>query len=161
MRPATDAKIVDYGREYGDAFALLNKEWLEKYFEVEPIDQQILGDPEKTILEHGGVILYCVVGGTAVGTVALKHDGGGVFELTKMAVTGSYQGRGLGRLLMRAAIDRFDELKGIRLYLESHSSLISALSLYESAGFAHRPPPKPSDYDRADVYMVYDVDPLR
>ncbi len=157
MRPATDAKIVDYGREYGDAFARLNKEWLNKYFEVEPIDQQILSDPERTILQQGGVILYCVVGGTAVGTVALKHDGGGVYEPTKMAVTECCQGRGLGRLLMRAAIDRFVELKGIRLYLESHSSLTSALSLYESAGFAHRPPSRPSDYERADVYMVYHV----
>ena len=158
MRAATDARIVDYDREFGDAFARLNREWLEKYFEVEAIDRQILGDPEATILRQGGAILYCVVGGTAVGTVALKHDGAGVYELTKMAVTERYQGRGLGRLLMRAAIDRFDELNGIRLYLESHSSLSSALSLYESAGFRHRLPPKPSDYDRADVYMVYHVD---
>lgn len=158
MRPATDAKIVNYGREYGDAFARLNREWLEKYFEVEPIDQQILGDPQTTILDHGGVILYCVVGGTAVGTVALKHDGEGVYELTKMAVTETCQGRGLGRLLMRAAIDRFAELNGNRLYLESHSSLTSALALYESAGFHHRTRPRPSDYVRSDVYMVYSAD---
>lgn len=40
------------------------------------------------------------------------------------------------------------------LYLESHSSLAAALSLYESAGFEHAESPASSDYERADVYMI-------
>ncbi len=60
-----------------------------------------------------------------------------------------------GRQLLNAAIDRFRDLEGVRLYLEPHSSLTAALALYESAGFHHEPRPTPSDYERADVYRVY------
>ena len=158
MPPATRVQVVDYSAEYADAFARLNKEWLEKYFSVEPIDHEILEDPQRRIIDTGGAILYCVDGGEAVGTVALKSSAPGVFELTKMAVTQSHQGRGLGRLLLRAAVERFTQMDGTRLYLESHSSLTRALRLYESAGFCHEPPPKPSEYQRADVYMVYRPD---
>jgi hypothetical protein len=33
------------------------------------------------------------------------------------------------------------------------------MALYKSAGFAQETPPVPSDYQRADVYMVYRGDP--
>ena len=148
-------RIVDYDSCYGDAFERLNCEWLEKYFLVEPIDRVILADPEKNVLQAGGVILYAVDRDQAVGTVALKHHGDGVYELTKMAVTEAFQGKGLGRRLLCAAIERFREFRGERLYLESHSSLLPALALYESAGFRHEAPPRPSEYERADVYMVF------
>lgn len=155
MPGATEIQIVDYSANYGAAFERLNLEWLEKYFRVEPIDRNILRDPEGTIINHGGVILYAMHGDEAVGTVALKHQGDQVFELTKMAVTEGYQGKGLGRQLLCAALSRFGDLGGKFLYLESHSSLIPALTLYESAGFRHSTPPSASDYERADVYMVY------
>lgn len=158
MPQGPDFRVVDWAPRYGDAFGRLNREWLEKYFRVEPIDEKVLADPQSSILSDGGVILYVLDGDEAVGTVALKHQGDGVFELTKMAVTETCQGRGLGRLLMSAVIDRFEALEGASMYLESHSSLGAALSLYESAGFRHEPPPAPSDYERADVYMVYRPD---
>lgn len=155
MTGAIEFQIVDYSARYGAAFERLNVEWLEKYFRVEPIDREILRDPEGAIIRHGGAILYALDGDEPVGTVALKHQGEQVFELTKMAVTSAHQGRGLGRQLLCAAVRRFAELQGETLYLESHSSLIPAIKLYESAGFRHETPPRPSDYKRADVYMVY------
>ncbi len=158
MPNATEFRIIDYSPIYGAAFQRLNLEWLEKYFRVEAIDRAILQDPEGTIINHGGAILYAIHGDEVVGTVALKHRGGQVFELTKMAVTSGYQGKGLGRLLLCAALGRFGVLAGKSLYLESHSSLVAALTLYESAGFRHSKPPAPSDYERADVYMVYQGD---
>ena len=148
-------RIVDYHGRYGDAFKRLNCEWLERYFRVEPIDHIVLSDPEQTIIEPGGAILYAVQGEAAIGTVALKAHGEGEYELTKMAVTEGHQGEGLGRQLLSAALARFGALHGKRLYLESHSSLLPALALYESAGFCHEPRPSPSDYERSDVYMVY------
>ena len=72
-----------------------------------------------------------------------------------MAVTSARQGRGYGRQLLSAAIDRFRDMEGVRLYLESHSSLTAVFALYESAGFHHDPHPTRSDYERADVHMVY------
>lgn len=150
-----NATIVDFSEHYGNAFERLNREWLEKYFEVEPIDKKILADPQRCILQHGGVILYACLGADVVGTVALKHDGDGVFELTKMAVTAACQGRGLGRQLLCAAISRFEQMEGQELYLESNSALAPALALYESAGFEHAPRASASDYQRSDVHMVY------
>lgn len=157
MRRATSEKadIVDYDERYGDAFARLNIEWLQKYFVVEPIDREVLANPRRCIIEPGGAVLYACVAGLVAGTVALKAAGPGVFELTKMAVTRDCQGRGIGRELLCAAVARFHELGGNRLYLESNSALAPALALYESAGFRHETPPSRSDYARADVYMVY------
>ena len=153
MRP--DVRIVDWEESYGDAFGRLNREWLEKYFRVEEVDRPILDDPRSSIIDPGGFVLYALLDGEVVGTAALKHQGDGVFELTKMAVTEAHQGRGLGRQLLCASIARFEEIAGRRLYLESNSRLAPALALYESAGFRHESPPEPSDYARADVYMVY------
>ena len=122
-----DVEIVEYSARYGDAFERLNVEWLDKYFEVEPIDRTILSNPTSTIIAPGGAILYARIGADVVGTVALKYAGRGVYELTKMAVTEGRQGLGIGRELLRAAIRRFYELDGNKLYLESHSSLGPAI----------------------------------
>lgn len=74
--------IVDYAERYGDAFERLNTEWLEKYFVLEPIDRQVLSDPRHSIIGRGGAVLCAVIAGDAVGTVALRRSGAGVFELT-------------------------------------------------------------------------------
>lgn len=155
MSRGSSVRIVDYHSRYGDAFERLNCEWLEKYFRVEAIDHIVLSDPEKSIIKPGGAILYALYDELTIGTVALKHHGDGEYELTKMAVSERHQGKGLGRQLLSAALERFEELRGKRLYLESHSSLAPALALYESAGFHHEARPRPSEYERSDVYMVY------
>ena len=148
-------KIVDFRPEYAGAFERLNLEWLEKYFWVEDIDRVVLSDPEHEVIGHGGHILFALERGEPVGTVALKHQGDNCFELTKMAVTEGFQGKGLGRALMNAAIAPFNEIRGDRLFLEPNSRLKTAIGLYESAGFEHAPHPSGSDYARADTYMVY------
>lgn len=156
----TDIRVVDYSARWRDDFARLNLEWLERWFAVEPIDREVLGDPETHILAGGGHVLFAVDGeGRAVGTVALKHEGEGVFELTKMAVDPAVRGAGIGRLLMLGALEAFRARGGRELFLESSSKLGPALALYESVGFRHRPAPRPgSHYARADVYMVWEPD---
>jgi putative acetyltransferase len=155
----TDAiRIVDYDPRWRADFARLNIEWLERWFVVEPIDRAVLSDPETHVLAGGGRLLFAVDGDDrALGTVALLHEGGGVYELTKMAVAPEARGRGIGRLLMAGALDAWRRLGGRELFLESSSKLRPALALYESIGFRHRPAPRPgSHYARADVYMVYE-----
>ena len=147
-------QIIDFQPRYRDAFQLLNLEWLEALFEVEPIDAKILSNPE-AIIAAGGVILYAIQGDEVLGCCALKHHGGGEYELTKMAVTSDAQGLGLGRLLGVATVERFNQLNGSKLYLETHDSLIPAITLYESLGFEHTEPPFRSPYERANVYMEY------
>jgi putative acetyltransferase len=153
-------RVIDYGPEWAADFARLNLEWLERWFTVEDIDRDVLGDPDTHILRGGGLILMAVTGDPdrAVGTVALKHHSDGVYELSKMAVEPGHRGTGVGRDLMTAVLDRYRRLDGHRLFLESNSRLAPALRLYESVGFRHRPAP-PSPYARADVYMVWEPEP--
>lgn len=156
LNPAdTSVEILDFEPSLAPYFRDLNIDWLEKYFHVEPIDHEVLNHAEKYVIEPGGTILFARVGNDVIGTVALKFHGDGVYELTKMAVTPASQGLGIGRRLLTACIERFRELGGTRMYLESHSSLETAIRLYEGFGFEHEEPPVKPAYDRADVYMVY------
>lgn len=160
-----DLKIIQFDPRWRADFARLNIEWLQRWFVVEPIDAEVLGDPETHILVGGGRVLFAIAADEAgneiaVGTVALKHEGDGVYELTKMAVAPGMRGRGIGRLLLQAAVETYLALGGRELFLESSSQLQPALKLYESAGFVHRPAPRPgSHYNRADVYMVWSPGP--
>ena len=150
--------IVPYQPRWAEDFARLNIAWLERYFVVEPVDRAVLSDPEKHILAGGGRVLFAVdESERVVGTVALKHEGDGVYELTKMAVDVAYQGQGIGRALMDGALETFRGLNGSVLLLESNSKLAPALRLYESVGFRRQSAPRPgSHYARADVFMVWE-----
>jgi len=120
----------------------------------------VLEDPELHILAAGGRILFALDQyGAAIGTVALRHEGNSVYELTKMAVGPDQRGAGVGRTLARAAVDLFVALEGTHLYLETNSRLGPAISLYESIGFEHRPRRPDSHYGRADVHMVWTTRP--
>jgi putative acetyltransferase len=149
-------RIVDFTSDRREDFARLNLEWLERWFTVEAIDHDVLGDPETHILAGGGRILFAIDDvGDVLGTVALKREGAGVYELTKMAVSPEARGTGAGRLLANAAITAFTEAGGSRLYLETNTRLAPAIALYESVGFEHVPLRTDSPYARADVHMVW------
>lgn len=151
--------VVPFSEALAPYFERLNVAWIEAFFRVESVDRDVLQNPRRKVIDPGGEILFALDGDDVLGCVALKHEGDGVFELTKMAVTPSAQGRGIGRLLMNACVSRFNARGGTRLYLESHDSLTPALTLYESVGFHHVPRPGgPSPYARANVYMVYAPD---
>ena len=155
-RQAQALRVVPFEPRLRDHFYRLNAEWLSRYFRIEPIDHAVLSDPEGRVLAPGGAIFFALLDDEVVGTCALLQEAPGVYELTKMAVTGRHQGLGMGRALLEAAIAEFERRGGHELFLESHSSLRPALRLYESVGFRMQPGIRPgSHYERADVYMVY------
>ncbi|MCK7594529.1 bifunctional helix-turn-helix transcriptional regulator/GNAT family N-acetyltransferase [Pseudomarimonas salicorniae] len=155
-RRAAEVRIVPFEAAYRGDFYRLNAEWLTRYFCIEEIDHRVLSQPETEILQPGGSILFALLGHEVIGTCALLPDGEGRFELTKMAVTASAQGLGIGRKLLVAAIEEFKRLGGTELFLESHSSLGPALALYQSLGFERMPTRRPgSHYQRSDVYMIW------
>jgi len=151
-------RIAGFEPRWREAFAALNIEWLERWFVVEDYDREVLANPEKYILATGGHILFAVDGQErALGTVALKHEGDGVYELTKMAVSPGARGQGVGRLLMDEALAWYRTLDARELFLESSSLLGPALALYESVGFRrHSAPRAGSHYVRADVHMIWE-----
>jgi len=147
-------EIIPFESRYAADFKRLNVEWLQRYFRVEPIDEEVLSQPLE-ILRTGGAIFLARHRGAIVGTCALLEAGAGRFELAKMAVTGSHQGLGIGRRLIEAVVAEFLARGARELFLESNSRLTPAITLYESSGFVHAPRPAPSHYERSDVYMVY------
>lgn len=147
-------EIILFESRYAEDFKRLNLEWVEKYFRVEPVDEVVLSNPDG-IIGEGGAIYLARTGAEIIGTCALINDGDGRYELSKMSVTDGYQGLGVGRRLLTTTIQAFEAIGASVLFLETNSILIPAIALYESAGFAHTPPPARSPYARADVYMVY------
>jgi GNAT superfamily N-acetyltransferase/DNA-binding MarR family transcriptional regulator len=147
-------EIIPFERRYARDFKRLNLEWLEKYFRVEPIDEEVLSRPD-AILHAGGAIFLARRQGKIIGTCALLHKGDGRFELSKMAVTEHCQGLGIGRSLMNAAIDWFAARGAGELYLETNSVLAPAIALYQSVGFVHAACATPSLYERCNVHMIY------
>lgn len=137
------------------AFRSLNEQWIRQYFELEAKDEKTFADPQKVILEPGGHILFAVVDDRPVGCCALLRMGDGEFELSKLAVAPGHQGRGIGRRVLDAAIEKARSVEARRLYLETNHVLTPAIRLYESVGFRHLDPEHvtPSPYNRADVYM--------
>ena len=108
------------------------------YFDFEPKDRETIADLFGHYIEPGGdVLLARDDNGRAIGCVALEPTGDGVFELSKMAVAPDERGRGTGRRLMNAAIERARALGATSLFLGSNHRLEAAVGLYESAGFRH------------------------
>jgi putative acetyltransferase len=141
--------------EDATAFRTLNEEWITRYFSLEPADCATLGDPEGKILRKGGQIFMAYFGRQAVGCVALIPMEGGVYELSKMAVSPEMRGLGIGRRLLQHAITQARQIGAKSLFLGSNSRLENAVHLYESVGFRHVPPENLPEmpYARANVFM--------
>lgn len=151
-------EVVEFSDQFAADFARLNYAWIEEYFAVEPHDREILDSPQKYVIEPGGQIFMALVDGKAVGTVAMIPAGEGVFELTKMAVSAEFQGRGIANDLMRACIDLARSSGTRTVFLESHRSLQPALALYRKFGFVETPRDPNSEYSRADIRMELAID---
>jgi ribosomal protein S18 acetylase RimI-like enzyme/predicted DNA-binding transcriptional regulator len=145
--------IVNFLPDLAHYFKSLNVEWLEKYFTVEPIDEQVLGNPVDYIIKPGGVIIFAILNGEVVGTCALKLKEGKTYELTKMAVTEKAQGYQIGKKLGQRIIEIGKERGAEKIYLESNRKLVPALSLYRKLGFMEAVNPTPSPYERSNIYM--------
>jgi ribosomal protein S18 acetylase RimI-like enzyme len=144
--------ILSYLPEYAPYFDRYNRDWLEEYFEVEPIDKYVLENPEEAILQHGGKILFAKHEGKIIGTVALKFVEPGVYELTKMAVDRKLRGHGAGKILCSAAIEEAKRLNAHTLILYSQTVLQNAIGIYKKMGFIELPL-EPGVYKRADIKM--------
>jgi GNAT superfamily N-acetyltransferase len=148
--------IVPYEPKYRDAFRELNEEWLNFYMEVEPEDERVLSDPEGTILAKGGIIILAVAEGRAIGSGALINEGGGKFELAKMAVTEAYRGRGIGRQIAERLIAVAKATGAREVELVSARVLPAATPLYRKLGF-REVPLGDNPYTRADIRMTLEL----
>jgi putative acetyltransferase len=148
-------QIVDFRPELAGAFKALNEAWITRYFSIEPKDREVLDDPQGKIIDRGGQIFFLTEADEAVGCCALMAMADGGFEVAKMAVAEPHQGKGLGRALMAACIERAKASGAPRLYLETNSALVPARALYRGFGFQELTGMRrgASDYARVDVWM--------
>lgn len=151
-----ELEISDFSLADKEYFRSLNHEWINKYFELEDLDKQILDNPETNILANGGHILMARYQRQTVGTCALIKVSREVYELGKMAVTEKMQGLKIGQQLCRAAIEKAKQSGARKLDLYSHRSLAPALHVYCKLGFKEVPCP-PTGYKRADIKMELDL----
>lgn len=154
-----DFTIIDFSPEYQDVFKRLNEEWISTYFEMEPEDQIFLNNPDEYIIQKGGFILLGVVSKEVVATCAMKKINETTYELCKMCVSPSAQGKNIGYRLCEAAIEKGRQLKASKIYLETNSKLLPAIQLYHKLGFKRVNPVSPK-YQRVDVTMELVIDPL-
>jgi N-acetylglutamate synthase-like GNAT family acetyltransferase len=150
-----ELEIKLWEERYSDDFAALNREWITRFFRLEPSDNKILANPKGEIIDKGGEIFLAVKNGEVVGCCALvHHPDTGRYELAKMAVSPKAQGAGIGTKLGHTLID-YALSKGIRsLYLEANTRLVASVKLYYSLGFKKVEMDSPV-YERCDLYMEW------
>jgi DNA-binding MarR family transcriptional regulator/N-acetylglutamate synthase-like GNAT family acetyltransferase len=151
-------EIIDYSPEHKSHFYEYNIEWLETFFYVEDYDQEVLGNPEKYILNKGGHIFFIKYNEKVVGTVALMPTNNeGEFELTKLAVSPKYQGLKLGQKLMQHCVEFAQKNKFDRLMLYSNTKLHNSLYIFRKHGFTDVAVEENSPYARGNVKMIYNL----
>ena len=152
-------KIINYRPDHQPWFEKFNRDWIEKYFVMEAIDEFVLTDPEEALLKPGGAILMAEYDGEMAGTVALRKVDDSTYEFTKMAVDKNFQRKGIAEALSYASFKKAKELGATTVILYSNSILTPAIRLYEKLGFKHMPIGI-GEYKRSDVKMKIEISEL-
>ncbi|MBY0114096.1 MAG: bifunctional helix-turn-helix transcriptional regulator/GNAT family N-acetyltransferase [Phycisphaerales bacterium] len=146
-------KLADMDSKTKDKFRTLNLAWLEKNFTLEPIDEQVLKNPEQEIIAKGGSVIMAMMESETVGAVAVKPLTEGRWELLKLAVDPKHRGRGIGERLAREAITRAKKRGARTVYLETSRVLEPAVRLYKKLGFKEVERPAQTETQRCDLCM--------
>jgi putative acetyltransferase len=110
-------------------------------FEVDfqDVDRE-LADREAEYGPPDGAAFLAWSGGDAVGVVGLRRYADGDAELKRMFVAPSGRGLGAGRALAEAAIGAARRLGYRRILLDTEDTMVQAIALYRSLGFAETEP---------------------
>lgn len=145
--------IIPFHSDYTKDFYELNVEWLQKYFYVEPYDEQVLSNPESFIISKGGHIFFAIENEKVIATVALIPYDSATYELTKMAVLSNQRGKKIGQSLLQYCIQFAKEHKK-SLMLYSHTKLENAIHIYRKAGFREMDLEPNNPYERSNIKMI-------
>src|SRR5688572_20342268 len=152
-----EIKIVNYHPWHQPYFDAFNRAWIAEMFEMEPVDEWVLTNPEQAILKPGGAILMAEYKGIPAGTVGLRKVDSETYEFTKMAVSTSYRRLGIAEALSYASFKKAKELGAKTIILYSNKKNAGAIKLYEKLGFKHLQV-EPGVYKRANVKMEIDIE---
>ena len=145
-------EIVPFTDELSSHFSILNKAWVEKYFELEPIDERMLANSKQSYIDKGGVIFFALLNNEVAGTFALLKVSDTVYELSKMAVYEKFQGKHIGNKMLEYCLIEAKKMKLEKLILYSNTLLNPAIHLYKKYGFIEVIGFQ-SEYKRANIKM--------
>jgi len=149
-------EIISYSPDLQSVFEQINKEWIIQHFSLEPFDVMQLENPEKHILSKGGAILFAKEGEEIIGTVGLVKMEEGVYEMIKMGVRPKAQGKKVGQMLVKAILEKAQEMGAKKVVLYSNSKLEAALNIYRKFGFSELLP-ECGKYLRCDIKMELEL----
>lgn len=143
--------------EDAQAFKDLNIEWLSTYFVVEAIDELVLGQPQKEIINRGGHIFMAEENEKVIGTFAFLKKSDRVYEFSKMAIVPTQRGKGYGTSMLQFALRYAEQHHWEKIVLYSSTKLKNALHIYRKFGFIEVPLESNTRYCRSDIKMVLSV----
>ena len=155
-------RVRDYTAEDAEAFAALNRQWIEENFTLEDTDLAQLRDPESSIIARGGFIVVATAGAQVIGVGALlpvaspANQPGVWMQIIKMATLPALRGQGVGSAILQRLFRIAETAKADAIWLETNSKLSAATELYLRHGFTQleRADFWPSPYERCDMQMV-------
>jgi ribosomal protein S18 acetylase RimI-like enzyme len=83
----------------------------------------------------GGCLFVAQYENKIVGCVGLRDQGSGICEMKRMYVQPNFRGKGLGKALAEAGIDKARSMGYTHMRLDTAPSMESAIRLYTSLGF--------------------------
>lgn len=154
-----EVEIITYKPELAHHFYSINAQWVNDMFMMEDIDEKILSNPQKYIIDKGGQIWFARHQEQGViGACALKNFGDNWYELTKMGVLASARGLKAGERLLKQVLEDCGKMNIDTLFLLTNSKCEAAIHLYEKNDFVHDEGIKnkfSGMYERSDVFMKY------
>lgn len=154
-RENDEVQIVDYDdARHHEAFRKLNERWIKALFKIEEEDIYEMDHPMENIIGKGGFIYMAEYEGKPVGCFGVMpcDRPGYEWEFVKFAVDPDIQGKGIGKRLMEACLERVRSLGAHKIFLETNKKCTAAVHLYEKYGFRHLKVTY-TNYERADVQM--------
>ncbi len=150
--------IIEYEKKYKNEFIRLNTEWLNRFFMVEPVDQDMM-DRVEELIENGAMVYFAIENDKVLATCMAMPVKGNHWEICKLAAQNQYTGTGAGSAVFKASMDYAVRKGAKKLSLISCRSLSPAIHIYEKFGFKEVPLDKAFwGAEKADIEMEYIVD---
>jgi len=108
---------------------------VSSYFDDAAWQAELDALPGAYAATEGGALLLGHDHGIALGCVALRQLDGASCEMKRMYVDDAGRGRGVGRALAEAVVQRGQDLGYTRMYLDTSVEQHEAIGLYKSLGF--------------------------
>ena len=146
-------RITTFNKKHKADFEKLNREWIEEFFQMEDEDFHTLQNPESYVIQKNGEIFFAINDQIVIGTAAMIPFSEDVFELAKMSVKKGFQGKGVGKLLLKRCIQFAQERNANEIFLLTNDILKPALNLYLSCGFVIKNNYDDERYERGNTKM--------